>query len=181
MCSNRHAFPPKPAALLGAADGTRDQEHPLPTVRPFGAASGRSSARKPTACKRASSPPSAAARRKGRRQASAASSAWRFALRAVRPGRPINGAPVWRRAGAEKGPQGRAQGRARVRPAQEALSANPRSPSAHLEGRMPGRRLTGVPFLLVTSLYGGLPARRPAGRLRRSAALLRGSWARKEK
>lgn len=38
-----------------------------------------------------------------------------------------------------------------------------------------------VAFLLVTFLCGGRPARRPTGRLRRSAALLRGSWRRKEK
>ena len=65
----------------------------------------------------------------------------------------VTGPLAGRRAGAASGPQGRAHGRARVRAAQDALSANPRSPIADPQGRMPGGRLAGVPFLLVTSLW----------------------------
>ena len=58
--------------------------------------------------------------------------------------------PLWRGGWAEERPRrgGRQGCRPVRRQSRDGLSANPRSPPAHLEGRMPGRRAIGVAFSL---------------------------------
>jgi hypothetical protein len=91
----------------------------------------------------------------------------RSGLRALRghDGR-VTGPLAGRRAGAAPGPQGRAQGCARVRAAQDALSANSRSPIAHPEAGC--RRATGWGALSLA--YFSLGKQREVGRDARRAA-----------